>query len=75
MLQIVGPTNLCDKVSKGLQQNAKKRKWYIVVHQCESTAKIVNSNLDLDYIVFVFDWRISQSVSEVSALFVLYVLN
>ncbi|XP_050582392.1 uncharacterized protein LOC126918493 isoform X1 [Bombus affinis] len=64
---VIGPAELCHKVSEGLRESAKERKWRIVVHQCELVAKIIESSLSLgiDFIIFVFDWRTTQSLSEV----------
>ncbi|XP_043520310.1 uncharacterized protein LOC122534074 [Frieseomelitta varia] len=65
-LLVIGPAELCCKVSEGLHESAKERKWHIVVHQCELVDKIIQSNLTLgvDFIIFVFDWT-TQSLSEV----------
>ncbi|XP_017891179.1 uncharacterized protein LOC108631617 isoform X2 [Ceratina calcarata] len=66
-LSVTGPIELCRKVSEELQESAKERKWRIVVHQCETVADVIKSklNIGVDFIVFVFDWRISQTLSDV----------
>ncbi|XP_076236177.1 uncharacterized protein LOC143180375 [Calliopsis andreniformis] len=66
---VIGPKELCDIVSEGLHQSAKTRKWHIVVHRCEFVTEVIKYNLnsDLDFIVFVFDWKTSCSMLEVQA--------
>nr|XP_012135079.1 PREDICTED: guanine deaminase isoform X2 [Megachile rotundata] len=64
--EIIGPAELCDKITEGLHQSAKARNWHISVHQCEILTQILelNFNLEVDFIIFAFDWGIAQSVSE-----------
>ncbi|OAD58725.1 hypothetical protein WN48_10413, partial [Eufriesea mexicana] len=66
-LLIIGQAELCHKVSEGLHESAKGRKWHIVVHQCEFVTEItqLNISLNVDFIIFAFDWRTTQSLSEV----------
>ncbi|XP_076760078.1 uncharacterized protein LOC143428819 isoform X1 [Xylocopa sonorina] len=66
-LLVIGPAELCCKVSEELHKSAAKRKWHIVVHQCEFVTQITRSqlNIGIDFIIFVFDWRTSESFSEV----------
>ena len=66
---VIGPAELCYKISEGLHESAKKRKWHIVVHLCELVTEVakVNLNVSADFIIFVFDWRTTQSLSEVEA--------
>ncbi|XP_053972417.1 uncharacterized protein LOC128887584 [Hylaeus anthracinus] len=65
-LLVMGPAELCHKVSEALHESAKERKWRVIVHKCESVSDItkIRFNLSIDYIIFVFDWRV-QSLSEV----------
>ncbi|XP_076176356.1 uncharacterized protein LOC143151264 [Ptiloglossa arizonensis] len=65
-LLVIGPAELCDKVSETLHQSAKERKWRILVHKCEFVTEITkyDCNLSVDYIIFIFDWR-TQSLSNV----------
>ena len=60
---------MCLKISEGLHESAKKRKWHIAVHLCEFVTQVakVNINLSADFIIFVFDWRTTQSLFEVEA--------
>ena len=66
---VVGLAELCHKISKGLHKSAKRRKWHIVVHLCEFITEVakVNLNVSADFIIFVFDWRTTQSLYEVEA--------
>ncbi|CAK9818942.1 hypothetical protein ANTPLA_LOCUS10007 [Anthophora plagiata] len=58
---------MCHKVSEGLHESAKERRWHIKVHQCESVTQITqsHSNLSIDFILFLFDWRAVHSLTEV----------
>lgn len=64
---VIGQAELCHKVSEGLHESAKERKWHIVVHQCELIDEVIrlNLNLSIDFIIFVFDWKTTHSLSEV----------
>ncbi|KAL0121198.1 hypothetical protein PUN28_008702 [Cardiocondyla obscurior] len=66
---IVGSANLCRKISEGLHQSAKEKKWHICIHQCESITDVIKANLDIsvDYIIFAFDLRATYSLLEVEA--------
>ncbi|XP_036141619.1 uncharacterized protein LOC105831918 [Monomorium pharaonis] len=63
---IVGSAELCQKISEGLHQSARKRKWHISIHQCESISDVVKAKLDIsvDFIIFAFDLRVSYTLSE-----------
>lgn len=64
---VVGPADLCQNIGKGLHQGASQRNLCITVHQCESIPQITKPNLDLgiDFVIFAFDWRTTQSLAEV----------
>ncbi|XP_011629686.1 uncharacterized protein LOC105422128 [Pogonomyrmex barbatus] len=66
---IVGSAELCDKISKGLHQSAKKRKWHICIHQCESIVDVIKAKLEIsvDFIIFAFNLRILNTLSEIEA--------
>lgn len=68
--QIVGPAELCHKISEGLHQNARERRWNISVHLCESIADVVKAKIDIsvDFIIFASDLRATHALSEVSLL-------
>lgn len=75
--QIVGSAELCKKISEGLHQSAKERKWHISVHQCESITDVIKARIDIsvDFIIFAFDLRASYTLSEVSLYFVQVIFN
>jgi len=68
--QIVGPAELCQKISDSLHQNALKRRWQISIHQCESIADVIKARIDIsvDFIIFAFDSRTAHTLSEVSSI-------
>ncbi|XP_011506362.1 PREDICTED: uncharacterized protein LOC105368907 [Ceratosolen solmsi marchali] len=64
---IVATGQLCDKIFEALETTSKIRKYRIAVHKCECIYDILRSKPDLqiDFIIFAFDGRISQRVNEV----------
>ncbi|KAM0736826.1 hypothetical protein ACS0PU_006475 [Formica fusca] len=66
---IVGPAELCHKISEGLHQNARERRWNISVHLCESIADVVKAKIDIsvDFIIFASDLRAAHALSEIEA--------
>ncbi|EFN68407.1 hypothetical protein EAG_10380 [Camponotus floridanus] len=66
---IVGSAELCHKISEGLHQNARERRWHISVHQCESIADVVKANIDIsvDFIIFASDLKVAHALSEIEA--------
>jgi len=73
--QVIGPAELCQKISNSLHQNALERRWQISIHQCESIADVIKARLDIsvDFIIFAFDSRTVHTLSEVS--FILLYFN
>ncbi|XP_018397160.1 PREDICTED: uncharacterized protein LOC108775328 [Cyphomyrmex costatus] len=67
--EVVGSADLCQKISQGLHESAKERKWEICVHQAESITDVVKTRIDIsvDFIIFPFDLKISQTLSEIKA--------
>lgn len=65
---------MCQKISNGLYQSAKEKKWNISVHQCESIADVIKAKIDIsvDFIIFAFDSRVAHTLSEVRNIFILY---
>ncbi|KOC62954.1 hypothetical protein WH47_04852, partial [Habropoda laboriosa] len=64
---VIGAAELCYKVSEGLYESAREKKWRITVHQCESVTQFTqfHLNLGIDFILLVFDWRTLHSLTEV----------
>ncbi|KAH0956707.1 hypothetical protein HN011_007606 [Eciton burchellii] len=64
---VIGPAELCQKISNSLHQNALERRWQISIHQCESIADVIKTRLDIsvDFIIFAFDSRTVHTLSEV----------
>lgn len=80
-MQVVAPSELCDKISDALHVAAKEKKCQIVVHQCEFIAEVLKpkSNLAVDFIIFVIDGQTTQSINEVGFYFIfsqfIWILN
>ncbi|CAL1673051.1 unnamed protein product [Lasius platythorax] len=66
---IVGSAELCHRISEGLHQNARERRWHISVHQCESIADVIKAKIDIsvDFIIFASDLRAAYALSEIEA--------
>lgn len=75
--QIVGPAELCQKISEGLHQSAREKKWQISIHQCESIADVVKAKIDIsvDFIIFAFNLKASHTFSEVSLFCIKIIFN
>ena len=63
---------MCEKVSDGLQQSSKERERRVIVHRCESIVQVIRQKPDtsVDFIIFAFDGRVSQPLSDVSLIYV-----